>query len=129
MLGRGMTKETEVRIASLSGALAVGLGAFGAHGLEETLTRHGTTDTWETAVFYHFVHTLVLLWISGRRRLVGGPRWCFMAGIVIFSGTLYLLSLTGVKWLGAITPIGGTALIAGWVWLLVRAPDALDSGP
>ncbi len=52
-----------------------------------------------------------------------------MAGIVIFSGTLYLLSLTGVKWLGAITPIGGTALIAGWVWLLVRAPDALDSGP
>tara|TARA_A100001037_G_scaffold197525_1_gene176631 strand:- start:202 stop:387 length:186 start_codon:yes stop_codon:yes gene_type:complete len=61
MLGRGMTKETEVRIASLSGALAVGLGAFGAHGLEETLTRHGTTDTWETAVFYHFVHTLVLL--------------------------------------------------------------------
>ena len=116
-----MKHGIQVRIAALSGAAAVGLGAFGAHGLKPVLESHQTVDVWETAVFYHFLHTLVLLWISDKTRLGEGPRRCFYFGITVFSGTLYLLSVTGIKWLGAITPIGGVALIAGWVWMAVRA--------
>ena len=114
-----MTREKQIQIAALSGALAVGLGAFGAHGLKSILERNQALEIWETAVFYHFVHTLVLLWLSGQEKLGAGPRYCFLLGTLIFSGTLYCLSLSGVRWLGAITPIGGTALIVGWLWLFL----------
>jgi uncharacterized membrane protein YgdD (TMEM256/DUF423 family) len=107
-----------LRVAAIFGALGVGLGAFGAHGLSALLERNQRVDTWETAVLYHLVHAVVLLALalhSPRR----GPFLCFAIGILIFSGTLYVLSLTNATWLGAITPLGGVAFIVGWVWLAV----------
>ncbi|MBT5708384.1 MAG: DUF423 domain-containing protein [Verrucomicrobia bacterium] len=122
-----MKKEMQVRVASLSGAVAVGLGAFGAHGLKQVLESHQTAEVWETAVFYHFVHTLVLLWISDKASMGEGPRRCFLFGMLVFSGTLYALSVTGIRWLGAITPIGGLALIMGWGWMAVWSARGRDS--
>lgn len=114
-----MTQSTAIRIAAVLGALAVGLGAFGAHGLKDLLVRNNTTQIWEKAVFYHFIHTVVLFVLAYRTPLQLGPWFSFLAGILIFSGSLYLLAFTGVKWLGAITPIGGVSFIVGWVWLAV----------
>lgn len=101
-------------------ALAIALGAFGAHGLEERLAATGHLDTWETAVLYHLVHALALfvLAVGGGSRL--RSRWAFplwTVGIVVFSGSLYVLSVTGIGILGAITPLGGLAFIAGWIAL------------
>lgn len=105
------------RIAAVLGALAVALGAFGAHGLKSTLARHGTEDHWQTAVFYHFIHAVVLLVLARQSPLRRGPWLCFVAGIALFSGSLYLLALTNARWLGLITPLGGLSLLAGWLWL------------
>jgi len=101
------------------GALAVALGAFGAHGLKDLLARNQTAAIWEKAVFYHFIHALMLYLVATRTPLHLGPWLSFLAGIVIFSGSLYLLAFTNVRWLGAITPIGGISFIVGWVWLLI----------
>ncbi|MCC7517064.1 MAG: DUF423 domain-containing protein [Pseudomonadales bacterium] len=109
-------------LASGSGFLAVALGAFGAHALKNRLP----TDllaVWQTAVQYQFWHTLALLGVgillaqgsTARSLVVSG--WLFTAGIVLFSGSLYILCLSGVRWLGAITPIGGTLWLIGWVCL------------
>ena len=111
-----------LRVSGLLGALGVGLGAFGAHGLRDLLQRNGTADIWETAVFYHLVHAVAMLALSLFGRATRGPWTCFLAGVLIFSGSLYALAITNVRGLGAITPIGGVAMIAGWVWLLVRPP-------
>jgi uncharacterized membrane protein YgdD (TMEM256/DUF423 family) len=113
---------TAVRIAALMGFLAVALGAFGAHGLKDILTRNGTTSIWEKAVFYQFVHTVMLFILAKRSPLQKGPWFCFLVGILIFSGSLYLLALTNLKWLGAITPLGGLSFLAGWLWLII-APE------
>jgi uncharacterized membrane protein YgdD (TMEM256/DUF423 family) len=99
--------------------LAVALGAFGAHGLKEILARHGTAPTWDTAVFYHFIHAVMLLILAWRTPLPMGPWFCFLVGILIFSGTLYALALTNQRWLGAITPLGGVSFLVGWFWLAV----------
>jgi uncharacterized membrane protein YgdD (TMEM256/DUF423 family) len=117
-----------MRIAALSGALAVALGAFGAHGLQDLLAQNETTAIWEKAVFYHFIHTVMLFVLSQRRLLNAGPWWCFLAGIVFFSGSLYLLAVTNMRWLGIITPAGGASFMAGWLWLFVSAtkPGAGD---
>jgi len=123
-----MSTSTALRIAALLGALAVALGAFGAHGLKELLTRNQTADIWEKAVFYQFIHAVMLFILATRTPLQAGPWFSFLAGIVIFSGSLYLLALTNVRWLGAITPIGGISFIVGWVWLVV-APLARRGGP
>ncbi len=108
----------------LFSALSVIIGAFGSHGLEKTLQETGYTDTFETAVKYQFYHALALLFIglyalkfSGN--LVNVAGFLMIAGILIFSGSLYLLSVTGTKWLGAITPFGGAAFIAGWIALFI----------
>ena len=114
-----MTNTTATRVAAAAGFLAVGLGAFGAHGLKTVLAQKGTASIWETAVFYHFIHAVMLFVLAERKTLAVGPWWCFLAGIVIFSGSLYLLAVTGVPWLGAITPVGGVSFLAGWLWLLV----------
>ncbi len=116
-----MTYRTILLIAGLSGALAVSLGAFGAHGLEAFLEEHGRTGTFETAVKYHFYHSLLLLALG----ILGNIRpsmpylktaaICCIAGMVIFSGSLYILCLTNILWLGAITPLGGILLIASWL--------------
>ena len=109
------------RFAALLGFLAVALGAFGAHGLKEILLRYGTVAIWEKAVLYHFIHAVMLFILAGRNPLPRGPWWCFLIGIVIFSGSLYLLAATNARWLGAVTPIGGLSLLAGWLWLLVSS--------
>lgn len=109
-------------IGSLAGGLAVALGAFGAHALRGRLSED-MLATFEIGVRYNFYHALALLAVafaisrwpgSGAATWAG---WLFVGGIVIFSGSLYVLTLTGARWLGAITPIGGVLLIAGWVCL------------
>jgi uncharacterized membrane protein YgdD (TMEM256/DUF423 family) len=116
-----VTNAATIRIAAASGALAVVLGAFGAHGLQGLLAQNGTAAIWEKAVFYHFIHTVMLFALTQHRPLNAGPWWCFLAGIVIFSGSLYLLAVTNMRWLGIITPLGGASFIAGWIWLFVSA--------
>nr|WP_291981592.1 DUF423 domain-containing protein [Luteitalea sp.] len=113
-----------VRLGSLAMALGVALGAFGAHGLKSTLAPD-LLAIYETGVRYHLVHGLgvfVAAWLAGEdqtraARLAGV---LFIIGILVFSGSLYLLALTGVRALGAITPIGGVAWIAAWTILALR---------
>ena len=111
------------RIAAGLCFLAVALGAFGAHALKETLLANTMTDVWNKAVLYHFVHAIALL------VLASVPTGCRMAaplllaGIVIFSGSLYLLALTNIRWLGAITPLGGLCFLAGWLCLIIWPPS------
>jgi uncharacterized membrane protein YgdD (TMEM256/DUF423 family) len=115
-----MNAKRILQLAGLSGAIAVGLGAFGAHGLEALLIQNGRLDTFQTAVNYHFYHTLALLGIGILAALkpnwngISFTAWCLVLGIIIFSGSLYALSLSGITWLGAITPLGGLAFIFGW---------------
>ena len=116
-----MTNTLANRVAALMGLLAVALGAFGAHGLKEILARHETAAIWEKAVFYHFIHAVMLFVLAQRQPVPRLPWLSFLFGIVIFSGSLYLLAVTNVRWLGAITPIGGVSLIVGWAWLLVTS--------
>ena len=106
-------------IASIFLALAVGLGAFGAHGLRDRLDAY-SLDVWNKAVFYHFIHGLGMLIASLMPRTSPVSEyacWALAAGILIFSGSLYLLAVTGARTLGAITPIGGLCFIAGWLLL------------
>jgi len=103
------------RIGAISALLAVALGAFGAHGLHDLLVQNQAIETWKTASLYHLTHSIAMLLPLGRsgRRVV--PAALFAIGILFFSGSLYVLSLTGVGWLGAITPLGGLALMGGWL--------------
>ena len=120
-----MTNSSAVRVAALLGGLAVGLGAFGAHGSKEILERNGTTAIWQTAVFYHFIHAVMLFVLARHNPLPIGPWLAFLAGILIFSGSLYVLALTNQRWLGAITPFGGVGFIVGWLWLVLVPPKPL----
>jgi uncharacterized membrane protein YgdD (TMEM256/DUF423 family) len=107
-------------IAALIMAVGVGLGAFGAHGLKNVVDDK-MLAVWETAVRYHLIHGLGLVAVglfeqaTGKQLRYVAP--AFYAGIMLFSGSLYVLSLSGVRWLGAITPLGGVAFIAGWAAL------------
>ncbi len=111
-----------ITLASLSGMLAVMFGAFGAHALKGRLDDYAL-GVFQTAVQYHFYHSLALLAVGmlalsqPQTALLRSSGWLFLTGIVIFSGSLYMLSLTGVRWLGAVTPLGGLAFIAGWACL------------
>ena len=112
-------------IGSILGAAGVALGAFGAHGLKSRVGPD-LLVVWETAVKYHLVHALALLATAWAADRWGGPwttaaGWLFVVGVAVFSGSLYLLVLSGQRWLGAVTPIGGVAFIAGWVALAVAA--------
>jgi uncharacterized membrane protein YgdD (TMEM256/DUF423 family) len=107
------------RIAAAFCLLAVALGAFGAHALKSTLESHGMVEVWNKAVLYHFIHALMLigLALSGAgNRIAYALLGC---GIVFFSGSLYLMAVTNIRWLGAITPIGGLCFLAGWAWLVI----------
>jgi uncharacterized membrane protein YgdD (TMEM256/DUF423 family) len=119
-----MNSTTALRIAALLGCLAVAFGAFGAHGLKALLETNGLTAVWEKAAHYHLVHAVVLLVLALRNSVARVPFALFTAGIVIFSGSLYLLAVTNVRWLGAITPIGGGCLIAGWIALAICPASA-----
>ena len=114
-------------IGAIALALAVAIGAFGAHGLRGKLDDYSMT-IYERAVFYHFIHGLGILLISllARAGLVsvsGGTRaaWLLAIGILLFSGSLYALAISGTRILGAITPFGGVAFIAGWLLLAYEA--------
>jgi uncharacterized membrane protein YgdD (TMEM256/DUF423 family) len=113
-------------IASLAGALGVALGAFGAHGLRARLTPE-TLATFETGVHYEMYHALALFavaWAISRwpkSSLPVAAGWLFVAGMLLFSGSLILLALTGARWLGAVAPLGGAAFIAGWLCLALAA--------
>ncbi len=116
-----MTNSLAIRISAVLGFLAVALGAFGAHALKDLLTQNATTAIWEKAVLYHFIHAVMLFVLAQRRPVLTGAWLSFFVGIVIFSGSLYLLAVTNVKWLGAITPVGGASFLVGWTWLMVAA--------
>jgi uncharacterized membrane protein YgdD (TMEM256/DUF423 family) len=105
------------KAGAVSGALAVALGAFGAHGLQARGIEPKMLNNWETASRYHLIHSVALLAASLHRRAL--PGGLFVAGIAIFSGSVYLMVLTGERRLGAITPIGGLCLIGGWIALLL----------
>jgi uncharacterized membrane protein YgdD (TMEM256/DUF423 family) len=107
------------RIAAGLCFLAVALGAFGAHSLRETLQTHNMVGVWEKAVLYHFIHAIALLVLALHGIGSRAPSVLFLAGIVLFSGSLYLLALTNARWLGAITPVGGLCFLAGWAWLAI----------
>ena len=109
------------RIAAALCFLAVALGAFGAHSLKATLQAHDMVNVWEKAVLYHFLHALALLVLALHGIGSRAPAILFVAGIIFFSGSLYLLALTNVRWLGAITPLGGLCFLAGWAWLGLSA--------
>ncbi len=108
-------------MAAISGFLCVALGAFGAHALRNVLDSY-SRGIYEKAVHYQMFHSVALL-VAGilqsyyPQSSFAGAAWSFLFGIVLFSGSLYLLALTGVKWWGAVTPFGGLAFLLGWAWL------------
>lgn len=110
------------RVSAGITGLGVILGAVAAHALKAQLAqRENGAETWRTAVLYHMLHGLVLLWIAGHRQKANRCAWWLMlAGIMLFSGSLYPYTLTGVKWLAYITPFGGLFFIAGWISLAIR---------
>ena len=113
---------TLFRIAAAFCLLAVGLGAFGAHALKASLQSNGMLDVWNKAVLYHFLHALALVVLALHSTGNRVAYFLLVAGIVFFSGSLYAMALTNVRWLGAITPIGGLCFLAGWAWLIVSPP-------
>ncbi|MDH3974134.1 MAG: DUF423 domain-containing protein [Deltaproteobacteria bacterium] len=108
--------------SALFGLLTVALGAFGAHALKDVLEAYGKS-IYEKAVHYQMFHALALMGVGLLQKnfeeINFSPAgWAFLAGVILFSGSLYLLAVTQIRWLGAITPIGGTAFIIGWAWLI-----------
>ena len=117
--------KTFLLVGAVAAFLAVTLGAFGAHGLRARLSPE-MMAVFQTGVQYHMYHALALILVSGIMGRMSGwliqtAGWCFAAGIVFFSGSLYLLAITGVTILGAITPIGGLLFLAGWACLAFAA--------
>ena len=125
-------ERTFLVLAGINGFLAVALGAFGAHGLQKKL--EGLDDAakrlgwWETAAHYHLTHALALGLAAYVASRAGGGSgagtaagWLFLVGIALFSGSLYTMTLTGVRWLGAVTPVGGLCLLAGWAAVVLAA--------
>ena len=118
-----------IQVGAILGALAVSLGAFGAHALRATLEASGRADTFETAVKYQFYHAIMLVVVgllmqragADAARWLGWSGYAFIGGVLIFSGSLYTICFTGITKFGAVAPIGGLLLIAGWVLLLIAA--------
>ena len=107
-------------LGSILAFSAVLFGAFGAHALKETLSAHDSIQTWETAVRYQMWHALALILLSMISLTQPIPKMagpCFVAGTLLFSGSLYGLALNGPKWLGLVTPLGGLCLMIGWLLL------------
>ena len=110
---------------SVLGFLSVALGAFGAHALKDFLTANQRLATFETAVQYQMYHSLALVSVGIIGLLLpksdfGWVGLLFLGGIFIFSGSLYILCATGIRWLGAITPLGGVCFLAAWLWLAIK---------
>jgi uncharacterized membrane protein YgdD (TMEM256/DUF423 family) len=118
---RFMNSSTAFRIAAVFGLLAVALGAFGAHGLGAVFKQNGLGHRWETATLYHIVHAVVLLAIARGENFSRLAWWLIAAGILLFSGSLYLYAATGIRSFALFTPpIGGLALMGGWLALAIR---------
>lgn len=124
------TARLFVVLGAVGGFLAVALGAFAAHGLENLLPA-SRLETWQTGNEYLALHALALIGVGlammqlGDARLLRAAGWAFVLGLILFSGSLFLLALTDIRWLGAVTPFGGTAFLVGWVlfaWRAARGP-------
>ncbi|MCJ7703788.1 MAG: DUF423 domain-containing protein [Anaerolineales bacterium] len=122
-----MHVKTFFQIGSILAGIAVAAGAFGAHGLKARVSPE-LLDTWDKAVRYQMYHALAFLALAwaitqwpAQGKLWGLAGWFFLAGVLFFSGSLYILVLSGLKWLGAVTPLGGVAFVIGWGCLLVAA--------
>lgn len=119
-------------LGAILGGLAVIIGAFGAHGLDSMMSTE-MAEVFETGVTYHFYHALAILALAAGTTTLWASKCClwacraWTAGILIFSGSLYALALTEIRWLGAITPIGGVAMIAGWVLAALAARSLRQS--
>ena len=124
-----MSASSRISLAALVLFLGIALGAFGAHGLADRLEETGRLNNWETATHYHLLHGLALFVLAMLPGRPLGYYW-LLAGIIIFSGSLYALALTDISRLGAITPIGGISFLVGWArWIFHRsaAPAETDS--
>lgn len=113
-------------IGSVFGVISVAIGAFGAHALKGILTANQRLETFDTAVKYQFYHTIAIILVAILvekldSKWLGYAGWSFTLGILIFSGSLYALCLTNITKLGAITPIGGVLMIAGWLFILAAS--------
>jgi len=117
-----MNQKLTLITGALLGALAVGLGAFGAHALKNLLTINGRTETYELAVRYHFYHAIGILLIGAiMEKFSPTVQWSpllMLLGVILFSGSLYVYSLTNIKGFAMVTPVGGLLLLAGWLMLL-----------
>ena len=113
-----MARSPIVALGAVNAALAVAAGAFAAHGLRERLEPRAL-EVFETGARYHLIHAVAMVLCGVLAMRAQG--WVFQAGIVLFSGSLYVLALTGVKGLGAVTPFGGLAFIVAWLWLAFAA--------
>jgi uncharacterized membrane protein YgdD (TMEM256/DUF423 family) len=114
-------KSPLLAAGAINAALAVGAGAFAAHGLRSRLDRTAL-DIFETGARYHMYHALAMILCAlVATSSARGAGWLMQAGIAVFCGSLYALALTDIKALGAITPLGGLAFLAGWIWLAVSA--------
>ncbi len=122
--------QTFIILGAINGFLAVALGAFGAHGLEGKISAK-MIETWQTGVTYQMFHAGGLFVVAfladkiGASAMLNWSGWLMLIGIILFSGSLYVLSTSGIKVLGAITPFGGVAFLAGWVLLAVAAYKGL----
>lgn len=122
--------RTFLILGSINMFLSVALGAFGAHGLKSRITEE-MLSIYQTGVHYHMIHALGLIMVAilssklPSSSWVNGAGWLLMIGIVLFSGSLYVLSITGIRVLGAITPLGGVAFLIGWLFLAIAAYKSL----
>jgi len=115
-----ITRRAALVVAGAAGLSAIALGSFGAHALKSVLALHHSVGYWHTAVLYHLVHSVALLWAADSTPMASGSVLCWGLGILIFCGSLYLLALTGFTWLGAVTPVGGLFLMGGWLIVMIR---------
>lgn len=113
-------------VAGLLGLTGVGLGAFGAHALKDTLAARHMTSAWDTAVLYQLVHCVAIYATSCSAKPATKAAWAWTLGLLLFSGSLFAMALGGPAWLGPITPLGGLALLAGW-GLVIK--DAIARSP
>ena len=116
-----MNRRAAFLVAGLVGFLGIAFGAFGAHALRDHLMAAHRLGIWDKAVLYHLIHAPVLLWLAGRKTVSVLAVSLLGSGILLFSGSLYALALTDIRGLGAITPVGGLLLMAGWGWIAVAA--------
>lgn len=119
-------------VACIAAMIGVGLGAFGSHILGEKIGEE-SLKTFQTGIQYHFIHAIAMLIVVvamgvwGESRRLVWAAWLFFAGIIMFSGSLYLLSTTGLRFFGPITPLGGVAFIAGWIMLALSMGRRTES--